>query len=160
MHTALFVGRTDEILALSARKLCVAGLVALVGRTPHTQRLAGTIEMDANGVLRLGHPPIGQRLEHELFLETSMPGVFAVGDAHCRPVKHVASAAEKAPLRPSLSTSTCAQHDRRPLMLFGTRRDIWGCDVATAVELDHWGREENWNLVVLEKEATSEASVN
>lgn len=45
-------------------------------------------------------------------------------------------------------------------MLFGTRRDIWGCDVATAVELDHWGREENWNLVVLEKEATSEASVN
>ena len=88
-----------------------------------------------------------------------MPGVFAVGDAHCRPVKHVASAAEKAPLRSS-STSTCAQHDRRPLVLFATMRDIWGCDVATAVELDHWGREENWNLVVLEMDATSEASVN
>ena len=106
--TALFVGWTDEILALSARKLCVAGLVALVGRTLHSQRLAGTIEMDAKGVLRLGHSPIGWRLERELFLETNMPGVFAVGDAHCRPVKHVASAAEKAPLPPGLSTSTCA----------------------------------------------------
>ena len=100
MHTALFVGRTDEILALSARKLCVAGLVALVGRTLHTQRLAGTIEMDAKGyiltgrdLLLSGHPPSGWRLEREPFLlETSMPGVFAVGDARCRSVKRVASA--------------------------------------------------------------------
>jgi thioredoxin reductase (NADPH) len=81
-------------------KLCAAGLFVLVGGTPHTQWLAGTIEMDAKGyiltgrdLLRSGHPPSGWRLEREPFLlETSMPGVFAVGDARCRSVKRVASA--------------------------------------------------------------------
>jgi thioredoxin reductase (NADPH) len=81
-------------------KLCAAGLFVLVGGTPHTQWLAGTIEMDAKGyiltgrdLLRSGHPPSGWRLEREpFFLETSMPGVFAVGDARCRSVKRVASA--------------------------------------------------------------------
>ena len=81
-------------------KLCAAGLFVLVGGTPHTQWLAGTVEMDAKGyiltgrdLLRSGHPPSGWRLEREpFFLETSMPGVFAVGDARCRSVKRVASA--------------------------------------------------------------------
>jgi len=81
-------------------KLCAAGLFVLVGGTPHTQWLAGTIEMDAKGyiltgrdLLRSGHPPSGWKLEREpFFLETSMPGVFAVGDARCRSVKRVASA--------------------------------------------------------------------
>ena len=81
-------------------KLRAAGLFVLVGGTPHTQWLAGTVEMDAKGyiltgrdLLRSGHPPSGWRLEREpFFLETSMPGVFAVGDARCRSVKRVASA--------------------------------------------------------------------
>jgi len=81
-------------------KLCAAGLFVLVGGTPHTQWLAGTVEMDAKGyiltgrdLLRSGRPPSGWRLEREpFFLETSMPGVFAVGDARCRSVKRVASA--------------------------------------------------------------------
>jgi thioredoxin reductase (NADPH) len=81
-------------------KLCAAALFVLVGGTPHTQWLAGTVEMDAKGyiltgrdLLRSGHPPSGWRLEREpFFLETSMPGVFAVGDARCRSVKRVASA--------------------------------------------------------------------
>ena len=81
-------------------KLCAAGLFVLVGGTPHTQWLAGTIEMDAKGyiltgrdLLRTGHPPSGWRLEREpFFLETSMPGVFAAGDARHRSVKRIASA--------------------------------------------------------------------
>jgi thioredoxin reductase (NADPH) len=81
-------------------KLCTAGLFVLVGGTPHTQWLAGTIEMDAKGyiltgrdLLRSGHPPSGWKLEREpFFLETSMPGVFAAGDARYRSVKRVASA--------------------------------------------------------------------
>jgi thioredoxin reductase (NADPH) len=81
-------------------KLCAAGLFVLVGGTPHTQWLAGTVEMDAKGyiltgrdLLRSGHPPSGWNLAREpFFLETSMPGVFAVGDARCRSVKRVASA--------------------------------------------------------------------
>jgi thioredoxin reductase (NADPH) len=81
-------------------KLCAAGLFVLVGGTPHTQWLAGTIEMDAKGyiltgrdLLRSGHPPSGWKLKREpFFLETSMPGVFAAGDARYRSVKRVASA--------------------------------------------------------------------
>lgn len=81
-------------------KLRAAGLFVLVGGTPHTQWLAGTIEMDAKGyiltgrdLLRSGHPPSGWKLDREpFFLETSMPGVFAAGDARCRSVKRVASA--------------------------------------------------------------------
>lgn len=81
-------------------KLCAAGLFVLVGGTPHTQWLAGTIEMDPKGyiltgrdLLRSGHLPSGWRLEREpFFLEASIPGVFAAGDARCRSVKRVASA--------------------------------------------------------------------
>jgi thioredoxin reductase (NADPH) len=81
-------------------KLCAAGLFVLVGGAPHTQWLAGTIEMDAKGYIltgrdlfRSGHPPSGWRLERDpFFLETSMPGVFAAGDARYRSVKRVASA--------------------------------------------------------------------
>ncbi len=65
-------------------KLCAAGLFVLVGGTPHTQWLAGTIEMGAKGYILTGREPF--------FLETSMAGVFAVGDARCRSVKRVASA--------------------------------------------------------------------
>ncbi len=71
-------------------KLRAAGLFVLVGGTPHTEWLAGTIEMDAKGyiltgrdLLRSGHPPSGWGLERE---------PFAVGDARCRSVKRVASA--------------------------------------------------------------------
>ncbi|HEX8878400.1 MAG TPA: FAD-dependent oxidoreductase [Candidatus Acidoferrum sp.] len=81
-------------------KLSAAGLFVLVGGTPHTEWLAGTVEMDAKGyiltgrdLLGLGHRPSGWKLEREpFFLETSVPGVFAVGDARCRSVKRVASA--------------------------------------------------------------------
>jgi thioredoxin reductase (NADPH) len=81
-------------------KLCAAGLFVLVGGTPHTQWLAGKIEMDAKGYIltgrdlfRSGQPPSAWRLERDpFFLETSMPGVFAAGDARYRSVKRVASA--------------------------------------------------------------------
>lgn len=99
-------------------KLCAAGLFVLVGGTPHTQWLAGTIEMDAKGyiltgrdLLRLGHPPSGWRLEREPFFL----GDECAGSVRCRRAAAPSSAShlqwERAPLRSSLSTSTCAQHD-------------------------------------------------
>jgi hypothetical protein len=55
-------------------KLCTAGLFVLVGGTPHTQWLAGTIDMDAKGyiltgrgLLRSGHLPSGWRFVREPF---------------------------------------------------------------------------------------------
>jgi thioredoxin reductase (NADPH) len=76
------------------------GLFVLVGGTPHTQWLADVVEMDSKGyiltgrdVLRSARAPNRWSLEREpYFLETSMPGVFAAGDARCRSVKRVASA--------------------------------------------------------------------
>jgi hypothetical protein len=66
-------------------KLCTAGLFVLVGGTPHTQWLAGSIEMDAKGyiltgrdLLRSGHPPSGWRLEREPFF---------LGDEHAGSVR-------------------------------------------------------------------------
>jgi len=58
------------------------------------------VEMDSKGyiltgrdVLRSGRAPHRWSLEREpYFLETSMPGVFAAGDARCRSLKRVASA--------------------------------------------------------------------
>jgi thioredoxin reductase (NADPH) len=93
-------GVTVERVDGKREKLCAAALFVLVGGTPHTQWLTGTIEMDAKGyiltgrdLLRSGHPPSGWKLEREpFFLETSMPGVFAAGDARYRSVKRVASA--------------------------------------------------------------------
>ena len=91
---------TVESAGAKREKLCAAGLFVLAGGTPHTQWLAGSVEMDANGyvltgrdLLRSSHQPRGWSLLREPFyLETSMPGVFAAGDARYRSVKRVASA--------------------------------------------------------------------
>jgi hypothetical protein len=45
-------------------------------------------------------------------------------------------------------------------MLFATIRGIWGCAAATAEKLRSLATGRNWNLVVLEMDATSEASAN
>src|SRR6266550_2992266 len=46
-----------------------------------------------------------------------------VGDAQCRTVRRVASAVGRAPLRSSLSTSTCAQHDRHKVQTLQRRTE-------------------------------------
>ena len=67
----------------------------LIGGEPRTQWLAGTVQLE-RGYIRTGrdvipdgsHPPGRAPLP----LETSVPGVFAVGDARYRSIKRVASA--------------------------------------------------------------------
>jgi thioredoxin reductase (NADPH) len=66
----------------------------LVGADPHTEWLAGSVERDRHGFIltgvdlprtrRGGGPP--------LLSETSLPGVFAAGDARAASVKRVATA--------------------------------------------------------------------
>ena len=75
-----------------------AALFIMIGGEPHTQWLPDEIERDAQGYLLTGrevleHP--GARWDHHrdpLPLETSMPGVFAAGDARQGSIKRVASA--------------------------------------------------------------------
>jgi thioredoxin reductase (NADPH) len=73
------------------------GLFVFIGADPHTDWLQGFVTMDQHGFLVTGRDLSGPDLvayggEIPLFLETSQPGVFAVGDAHSGSVKRVASA--------------------------------------------------------------------
>ena len=77
-------------------RLAVAGLFVFIGAQPGTSWLAGQLAQDRHGFLLTGSDiPAGQ-LEHEnltpLFLETSRPGIFAVGDVRSGSVKRVATA--------------------------------------------------------------------
>jgi thioredoxin reductase (NADPH) len=77
-----------------------AALFVNIGAQPHTQWLPDSIMRDELGFiltgqdfLRDGKTPMGWRLpRNPLLLETSVPGVFAVGDVRYRSVKRVASA--------------------------------------------------------------------
>lgn len=74
-------------------------LFILIGAQPHTEWLAGLIERDERGfvltgpdLLRDGKRPRGWQLERDPYLlETSVPGIFAVGDVRKGSIKRVAS---------------------------------------------------------------------
>jgi thioredoxin reductase (NADPH) len=81
----------------STERIAGTALFVLIGAEPHTDWLRDTVACDARGFVLTGadvataasswtltRPP--------LFLETSLPGVFAAGDVRHRSVKRVASA--------------------------------------------------------------------
>ncbi len=71
-----------------------AALIVLIGANPHTEWLPDEIARDEWGYLPTGPDVSTWPLERPPFsLETSLPGVFAVGDVRARAVKRVASAA-------------------------------------------------------------------
>jgi thioredoxin reductase (NADPH) len=72
-------------------------LFVFIGASPHTEWLQDQLATDDAGFLLTGRDVQGQDLEEwggdrPLFLETSRPGVFAVGDVHSGSIKRVASA--------------------------------------------------------------------
>ncbi len=72
-------------------------LFVFIGASPHTEWLEGQIASDDSGFLLTGRDVRGEDLreydgERPLFLETSRPGIFAVGDVHSGSIKRVASA--------------------------------------------------------------------
>ncbi len=85
----------------STEAVPAAALFVLIGAEPHTGWLPEEVERDKRGyvltgqdLLRDGHLPQGWPLGRSpLLMETSMPGVFAVGDVRRGSVKRVASAA-------------------------------------------------------------------
>jgi thioredoxin reductase (NADPH) len=84
------------------RTLAARAMVVLIGAQPRTEWLADEIELDEHGFIRTG-PQLGtllaqrepwKALGREPFLvETSRPGVFAVGDVRSGSTKMVAPAA-------------------------------------------------------------------
>jgi thioredoxin reductase (NADPH) len=72
-------------------------LFVFIGASPHTDWLRGHVAMDEHGFLLAGRDIEGEDLtahgdEPPLFLETSQPGIFAVGDVRSGSIKRVASA--------------------------------------------------------------------
>jgi thioredoxin reductase (NADPH) len=71
----------------------------MAGASPKTAWLSGCVSVDSKGFVLTGHdlekvvPPIAWPLSRAPYmLETSLPGVFVVGDARSGNVKRVASA--------------------------------------------------------------------
>jgi thioredoxin reductase (NADPH) len=78
-------------------QLATRALFVFIGAVPHTKWLSDQIATDRNGFLLTGRDVQGDDLpeydgERPLFLETSRPGIFAVGDVHSGSIKRVASA--------------------------------------------------------------------
>jgi len=77
-----------------------AAVFVLIGAEPRTQWLPDTVRRDRWGfvvtgpdLMAGGHAPDGWPLRRPpMLLESSLPGVFAVGDVRCGSVKRVASA--------------------------------------------------------------------
>jgi thioredoxin reductase (NADPH) len=70
----------------------------MTGAAPRTEWLKGCIAQDARGFIKTGRDLAPEDLPHwtrqrpPMLLETSLPGVFAVGDVRANNVKRVASA--------------------------------------------------------------------
>jgi thioredoxin reductase (NADPH) len=82
-----------------AEQVPAAALFVLIGGEPRTQWLPEAVQLDRGYILTGrdvvpdgSHPSWWPPGRVPLPLETSVPGVFAVGDARCRSIKRVASA--------------------------------------------------------------------
>lgn len=78
-------------------ELPAKALFVFIGAEPHTAWLNGSVATDDHGFLLTGRDLRAAQLgaydgERPLFLETSQPGIFAVGDVHSGSIKRVASA--------------------------------------------------------------------
>jgi thioredoxin reductase (NADPH) len=109
LHTTVIDGHGDgrlEELVLSdsntgdTRRVPAAALFVLIGAVPHTAWLPEAVQRDQHGFVLTGTDVVpastaaagGGKAGPPLPLETTMPGVFAVGDVRHGSVKRVASA--------------------------------------------------------------------
>ena len=96
----LLGGRAVEGLVIEDRRtgarteLDATALFVFIGADPRTSWLGHEVALDAKGFVRTGRDVDGQANAQAptLLLETSQPGVFAVGDVRSGSVKRVASA--------------------------------------------------------------------
>lgn len=92
---AIANSKTGEVRTVPATALFI-----FIGTVPHTDWLAGVVEREEHGFILSGpdlthdgHHPQGWMLDRAPFLfETSVPGIFVVGDVRSNSVRRVASA--------------------------------------------------------------------
>ncbi len=95
--------------------LDVEGLLIMIGAVPHTQWLPPDVQRDSRGYLLTGRDVSDEAWPLErppLPYETSMPGVFAVGDVRAGSVKRVAAGVGEG----SVVISQVLQHLAPPVM--------------------------------------------
>lgn len=73
-------------------RLALDGLFVMIGADPHTDWLDGIVERDERGFIVTGSGVSDADAREPLLLETSAPGVFAVGDVRRGSVKRVTTA--------------------------------------------------------------------
>jgi thioredoxin reductase (NADPH) len=81
----------------ATRDVATGGVFVFIGADPHTKWLEGVVARDERGFIPTGTDMLrttnGWPLEREPFLlETSVPGVFAVGDVRANAIRRVATA--------------------------------------------------------------------
>jgi thioredoxin reductase (NADPH) len=112
VHLAFGNGETLDI--------ATTGLFLFIGASPHTGWLRGCVQLDAKGFVLTGPAVVKAELDRAVWdaagrepwlLETSLPGVFAAGDARAGAVKRVASAVGEG----SMSVSLVHAHIGAPL---------------------------------------------
>jgi thioredoxin reductase (NADPH) len=81
-----------ELAGGATETLPVESLFVLIGAQPHTDWLAGAVRRDRHGFILTGGDLDAVDGRAPLRFETSMPGVFAIGDVRGGSVKRVASA--------------------------------------------------------------------
>ena len=110
-YSSVIVGARDQDGFLAAVKVAASGsdatpseeieaggLFVLIGSVPRTSWLPDTVERDPAGFLRTGASrdvnDVGSNRSDRspLALETSMPGIFAIGDVRAGSIKRVATA--------------------------------------------------------------------
>jgi thioredoxin reductase (NADPH) len=88
--------RIRRATAAGESELAIRGLFVFIGAKPGTGWLAGQLAEDSRGFLLTGTAipaaGLGGEATTPLFLETSRPGIFAVGDVRSGSVKRVAAA--------------------------------------------------------------------
>lgn len=100
--------------------IATTGLFLFIGASPHTGWLRGCVQLDPKGFVLTGTAVVKAELDRAVWdaagrepwlLETSLPGVFAAGDARAGSVKRVASAVGEG----SMSVSLVHSHIGAPL---------------------------------------------
>lgn len=110
LEVATIISRRGEL-----QQFRVTGLFVMIGAEPGTDWLRDTIQLDDKGFVLTGSNATGPDASAVSPFQTSLPGVFAVGDVRSGSVKRVASAVGEG----SVVVSSIHRHltDGQPLVI-------------------------------------------
>lgn len=86
---------TEHVVTRERRELSASALFVLIGSEPRTDWLPDSVARNESGYILTGNDVSGARgnpMRRSMPLESSVPGIFAVGDVRANSIKRVASA--------------------------------------------------------------------